>query len=520
MDYVKRFKLLISAPSDVSEELAKIDAAVRLFNRTMGEAQGMFIDLHHWSTHSHPQNGDRPQEILNEQFIRDCDAVIAVFGTRFGTPTGKYDSGTEEEIEEMIKAGKPVFLYFSEAPKEPSTIDLKQFEKVKEFKAKFQSHGLYGAFKNIEEIERKVHSDLSLYFLKNAQNTDVAAKPTLPESSFKISSGEKENTFSAYSCDCPKLISTATSSIFSEIESLISQISALAPKQPVEIEKAVALNKIATGQAAELIKMFNEAQSVLGGPVSVDREMCTIIEAFVYEKMNRSLPKNFFHLEDLREDRLAGVSLPFGRTSPVYKGSEASQKQFSLICELERKVKYYVGIEKWIGQFEKINMIQPVLTNSGERFDEDITVDLFFPGDTLFDPARLLKPAFSSSELITDHYLPFLFLPKKTVDIEIFDEYGEDYTPSFSHLTPFRTHDEVASQRNREYLQWIKNHFCYEIYTTKDRLVVTCKFSYLRQHTSMFFPAPILLTKPCSEVSYRIRSKHSSKITEGILKIE
>ena len=39
------------------------------------------------STDSYPQSGDRAQEVLNKQFVRECDAAVALFWTKFGTPT-------------------------------------------------------------------------------------------------------------------------------------------------------------------------------------------------------------------------------------------------------------------------------------------------------------------------------------------------------------------------------------------------------------------------------------------------
>lgn len=35
-------------------------------------------------------------------------AAVAIFWTKFGTPTDKYGSGTEEEIEEMLSSNKQV----------------------------------------------------------------------------------------------------------------------------------------------------------------------------------------------------------------------------------------------------------------------------------------------------------------------------------------------------------------------------------------------------------------------------
>lgn len=47
-----------------------------------------------------------PQLIINNSIIKNADMVIALFGSRLGTPTARATSGTIEEIEEMIKAGK------------------------------------------------------------------------------------------------------------------------------------------------------------------------------------------------------------------------------------------------------------------------------------------------------------------------------------------------------------------------------------------------------------------------------
>ena len=49
------------------------------------------------------------RKILNGQFAKDCDFCVALIGNRFGTPTGEYESGTEEEITLMIEQGKQVF---------------------------------------------------------------------------------------------------------------------------------------------------------------------------------------------------------------------------------------------------------------------------------------------------------------------------------------------------------------------------------------------------------------------------
>ena len=92
---ITAYDLLISCPSDVIKYVDIIKDCVDSFNRTIGEVNNCEIVTKHWSTDSFPQSGNKPQELLNNQFVRECDAAVAIFWTRFGTPTDKYGSGTE-----------------------------------------------------------------------------------------------------------------------------------------------------------------------------------------------------------------------------------------------------------------------------------------------------------------------------------------------------------------------------------------------------------------------------------------
>src|SRR3546814_1378667 len=79
--------------------------------------------------------GDRPQAILNNQFVDDCDLLVGLFWARLGSDTGKAPSGSVEEIDRTAAAGKPVMVYFSDRPISPSVINLEQFTKLSSFKA-------------------------------------------------------------------------------------------------------------------------------------------------------------------------------------------------------------------------------------------------------------------------------------------------------------------------------------------------------------------------------------------------
>jgi hypothetical protein len=85
--------------------------------------------------------GDRPQELINRQILRDADILVAIFWTRLGSSTGRSASGTVEELEEHIAAEKPVLIYFSRTPVTPDSVDREQYAALTEFRRSLQTRG-------------------------------------------------------------------------------------------------------------------------------------------------------------------------------------------------------------------------------------------------------------------------------------------------------------------------------------------------------------------------------------------
>lgn len=92
--------------------------------------------------------------------VQQCDMLIGMFWTRLGTSTGVAESGTVEEIDLFVAARKPAFLYFSRRPIDPDRIELKQFKKLRKFKANTYKNALTGSFKSISDLRRALQSDL------------------------------------------------------------------------------------------------------------------------------------------------------------------------------------------------------------------------------------------------------------------------------------------------------------------------------------------------------------------------
>ena len=171
---VTLYNLLISCPGDIKEEVTLIEAAVDEFNELYAETLGITIKTRHWSKSSYAQSGGKPQALLNEQFVNKCDAAVAIFWTRFGSPTDEYGSGTEEEIEIMLQSGKQVFMYFSDKPIPPSKINGDGYEKIQAFRDKYKDKGIYFTYSSDEEFKKMFFAHLSMHFLTEKRVSETA----------------------------------------------------------------------------------------------------------------------------------------------------------------------------------------------------------------------------------------------------------------------------------------------------------------------------------------------------------
>lgn len=114
-----------------------------------------------WETHATPEAGVRPQSAINHQLATNSDLLIGMFWTKLGTNTGVAESGTVEEIDQFVSAGKPAMLYFSSGPVDPNKIDLKQHKKLRQFKNETYRTALVGGFSSIPEFQNTLLRDLT-----------------------------------------------------------------------------------------------------------------------------------------------------------------------------------------------------------------------------------------------------------------------------------------------------------------------------------------------------------------------
>lgn len=155
------FKILVASPSDVKEERDALKDIVFKWNASHSNANDVYLDLVMWETHVYPDQGSRPQEIINSKIVNDADLLIGIFWTRLGTPTGNNASGTVEEIERIVQSNKKALIYFSNKPISPDNIDYDQYSKVVNLKKRFQSTGIIATYSDLSQFKENVSNHLS-----------------------------------------------------------------------------------------------------------------------------------------------------------------------------------------------------------------------------------------------------------------------------------------------------------------------------------------------------------------------
>lgn len=162
MPYAARvIELMIASPSDVEEERAIARSEIYGWNSLYSREENMVLLPIDWKTHATPDLSRSAQDHINETVLARADMLIGVFWTRVGSPTEKAISGSVEEIERHVAAGKPAMLYFSNRPVPPDAVDSHQVENLREFREWAQKRGLIETFTTLEDFRGKIRSHIA-----------------------------------------------------------------------------------------------------------------------------------------------------------------------------------------------------------------------------------------------------------------------------------------------------------------------------------------------------------------------
>ncbi|MGH9760822.1 MAG: DUF4062 domain-containing protein, partial [Blastocatellia bacterium] len=138
---VSVIRVFIASPRDLADERLKFRDVVEEVNRIKAGTIGIQLIPLGWEDVL-PGRG-RPQALINED-VKSCDLFVLLLWKRWGTPSGGYTSGTEEEFELARKlsdtqSGKPsMMLYFKDVLPDMLSDPGPQLKQILEFRSKVE----------------------------------------------------------------------------------------------------------------------------------------------------------------------------------------------------------------------------------------------------------------------------------------------------------------------------------------------------------------------------------------------
>ena len=371
---VTLYNLLISCPGDIKEEVTLIESAVDEFNELYAETLGITIKTRHWSKSSYAQSGGKPQALLNEQFVNKCDAAVAIFWTRFGSPTDEYGSGTEEEIEIMLQSGKQVFMYFSDKPIPPSKINGDGYEKIQAFRDKYKDKGIYFTYSSDEEFKKMFFAHLSMHFLTEKRVSETANEY---RSELKLLGIDETGRLTEEAVVCPFVLNAEISmkEYITSIKTMYQEISDMNVGG-----RSVTANTFFAGFTS---------------PVDIDEDEKEFITA-VAEQLECELSDSFFELGNLNKDTLTSNPLSGSKLNGT---SEEKQKYWKIkrLHETISKALEWAPVEK---AFSGMNCIKLAIQNCGKAIDEDAEIMFEVPKESLLTLGEFPKTPNDKDELV------------------------------------------------------------------------------------------------------------------------
>lgn len=472
------YDILFSCPGDVVSHINMVRKAIDSFNETTGMEHQVTFMLRHWSISSYTESGKSGQASINDQFIKKCDAAIAVFGDKFGTPTEEWRSGTEEEIEIFLNEKKQVFMYFYEGGKSKDA-DPDELKKVREFKKKYSPRGVHASYQNEDQLTSIVKDHLDKWFLHKGKcllsdDSTIKSKNIQPKSKQL-----PQNTFSFKTYNEGKIYDKI---FFSKL------------KFPFDVEKTQAnikklIEKISSIAIEKTSLKSNEMQELC----IVDADEKNIIIEYA-KKRKIFLPKDFFNLGNLRTHLFNGMV-----------GSDGEKEKYEFIGVLAKNVKEAMVQDFLVKKLNGLKILWGVVINESNQEGKDVSITLEMKKNNFLS----LNEIFLSLEKVLRKIVNRDFLKKNFPNFD-----ASDYFHGVGNLFS----SEYPS--DKEYVDTLNNFFDYSISERDDVVCLKYYIGCIKIGGKRYMPLPIFFNESSNEVSltYRILASNIKQCFEKTLK--
>lgn len=167
------FKIFIASPSDTVSEREICEKVFSEINQGIGNIYNFRVESLKWENDVRPSLRNKDgQSTINEQIGDSYELFVGIMNKKFGSPTTKAGSGTEEEFNNAFDRYKEmqdveVMFYFNDAlPTSMSELNPEELIKIRDFKSKLSKYGIYGTYNGIFDFEEKLRKHLTKYFIE------------------------------------------------------------------------------------------------------------------------------------------------------------------------------------------------------------------------------------------------------------------------------------------------------------------------------------------------------------------
>ncbi|TWB92150.1 hypothetical protein FBZ93_112220 [Bradyrhizobium macuxiense] len=286
---IMEFRVVVASPSDVLNSRRAVFDGIYELNRAL-ETQRISVRGMGWEEYVTPGIGTGAQDVINKQLLRDYDILVAVFGVKLGTPTGRALSGTVEEIEHAIaNTANPmgqyrVQAYFLDKIDSASSISIDELKRVEDFRRQLEPQGvLYRVFKTEDELQQEVRVNIQraiLEYLNKARHSTPLSQVTHPparEQEAEVSThGDDDAGLLDIQEEGEEAVAAATRAV-NRISEVIHEIGEATNHQTSELEKlSLASAKEKKNAINEYATFIEERASTLKKESAIARQNFTI----------------------------------------------------------------------------------------------------------------------------------------------------------------------------------------------------------------------------------------------------
>jgi tetratricopeptide (TPR) repeat protein len=359
-DFRKVLRVFIASPGDLGEERRLFRDIVDEVNRSKANGMGMQLEPLGWED-TLPGSG-RPQELINED-VKKCDLMIMLLWKRWGTPTGEYSSGFEEEYELakrlLDEEGAPeIMLYFRKIPDDMLADPGEQLKQVQKFKEKIESERkfLYKSYEDENRWEKIFREHLSKWLDKlpldgNRTEDSIEDQKRLKESETEIQRLKAE--------------------LETEKQNSQTKIRTLALTLGIE-----AIEKADSGQITKAEEYF--AKSIANYP---NPSVINSYGLFLYQiGMLENAEERFLQVEKIGEetDDYSLVAIAYGNLGNVYRtqgdvdrAEEMHEKSLAIYEELDMKE----GVANQHGNLGNVYLIRDDLDKAEGMYEKSLLIN-------------------------------------------------------------------------------------------------------------------------------------------------